>query len=140
MGRFKSPLPPFCRGCIRRRSVNFTYNGPMSEAPQSDALVAALQAIHTLLVKHNHPGQARVIEELLSMYRTNIQQFCTSVTSVDVWGGSGAVWDVDIQGADRFAFRSSVIALAHAMDEVALGTDRSRWIASIFQQWNAKEL
>ena len=93
-----------------------------------------------MLARNDHPWQATVVEDLLSCHATDFDRFSKRLWSVDVWGGAGAVWEVNIQGADRFAFRDAIIRLSRAMDECGLGFARSRDIAEIFQEWNRARL
>jgi hypothetical protein len=108
-----------------------------------------LAQIRSLLEKHGHDGQASVIAELEGARKNDPNAYRERVRSVDLWGGSGAVWDVCLACAeppspsereDERCFRSSIIALAQAMDREGLGTERSRFIADTFSHWTAKEM
>lgn len=109
-----------------------------------------LEEIRGLLRKHDFPGQAEVMDDLLRLIESNYGQFVRKIQGVDVWGGSGAVWEVgsfanrgfpaEFAIDDELQFRRAIIQLSHQMDESGIGTDRARYIASVFNDWLQKGL
>jgi hypothetical protein len=55
-----------------------------------------------------------------------------------MWGGSGAVWELNIDGIDKHKFRAAIIELATQMDAEELGTERSRFISNVFKNWEKR--
>ena len=96
-----------------------------------------LNDLARILTKHDHLGQAEVVQQLLQGLRSGDRSsFPTLLQSVDMWGGSGAVWEVGDLGDDTRAFRQAIIDLAAEMDKCGLGMERSRFVASTFAEWN----
>ena len=59
-----------------------------------------LNAIHEILLTENYKGQAEVIKSLLVLLNTKqYSLFAERLTSIDMWGGSGAVWEVGFDDA-----------------------------------------
>jgi hypothetical protein len=99
-------------------------------------MIETLREIRRLLLANGFPGQAEVVERLLHLNDENPTEFVRLLTSADMWGGSGAVWEVGDLGNDERAFRDAIISLAGQMDRADLGSERSRSTASTFRQWN----
>jgi hypothetical protein len=99
-------------------------------------MLTQLQEIHRLLVNHQHAGQAVVVGKLIELLPVDRDAFIRLLQGVDVWGGSGAVWEVGPLGADERSFRSAIISLATQMDAQGIGSERSRFIARTFENWN----
>jgi hypothetical protein len=99
-----------------------------------------LQQLHALLVASDNPGQAKVVRKLMDLHQTDTAAFNHLLHSVDMWGGSGAVWEVGPSRMDSSqvrSFRDTIIALADWMDLQGTGLERSRFIAGVFRKWNA---
>ncbi len=117
----------------------------MNARPQT--LRADLSQLAELLHKYGHDGQAAVVDEILASLETSNPDY-KRLSSIDMWGGSGAVWEVclipsamRVAGrADETNFRNAIIRIAAAMDQMKIGTDRSRFIAKTFQGWLDKGL
>ena len=72
--------------------------------------------------------------------QTDAVAFNRLLHSVDMWGGSGAVWEVGPSRMDSsqvLSFRETIIALADWMDLQGTRFDRSRFITGLFRKWNA---
>lgn len=112
-----------------------------------DALSRDLNEIAELLRKYQHPGQAKVVEEILASFKTPNPDFI-QLCGIDVWGGAGAVWEVCLSTsrkseqakADQQAFRRAFVRLADTMKVMNIGTERSRFIGATFQDWLEKGL
>ena len=95
-----------------------------------------------LLHKYGHHGQGTVVDEIFATLETPQPDY-KRLSSIDMWGGSGAVWEVcltsgrrsDEQRADEKSFRKAIVRIAAAMDQMKIGTERSRFIAKTLQGW-----
>jgi hypothetical protein len=103
-------------------------------------MLDVLTSLEELLRNHKHEGQARAIARLRSLYNRDQMEFTKFLQSVDVWGGSGAVWDCAGFGADENAFRAAIIRLADKMQAANIGTERSSYIAAVFRKWQSATL
>jgi hypothetical protein len=127
-------------------AVLFGVNGDGMTA-SIDALNRDLNVIAQLLCNYRHYGQARVVEEILGTLETASPDY-KRLCGIDMWGGSGAVWDVYLprshrseqSKADERDFRRAIIRIAETMNQLKIGTDRSRFIAATFQGWLDKGL
>jgi len=104
-----------------------------------ETLRADLSQLAELLHKYGHDGQAAVVDEILATLETSNPDY-KRLASIDMWGGSGTVWEVCLIGADETSFGNAIIRIAAAMDQMKIGTDRSRFIAKTFQGWLDKGL
>ena len=100
-------------------------------------MIATLQTIERLLRQHKHYGQANVIERLIQLHECDRLEFIELCQSINVWGGSGAVWDCNGFGAEEYVFRQSMIQLADEMHSGGFATERSNFISSVFRKWQA---
>ncbi|MBI3477021.1 MAG: hypothetical protein HY010_14915 [Acidobacteria bacterium] len=112
-----------------------------------ESLRADLSQLAELLHRYGHDGQAAVVDEILATLETPTPDY-THLASIDMWGGSGAVWEVSLipstmqaaVRADEIIFRNAIIRIAAAMDQMKIGTERTRFIAKTFQGWLDKGL
>jgi hypothetical protein len=103
-------------------------------------LLPILEQLRRLLISSDNPGQAATVERLIQLHAADAAEFDRLLHSVDLWGGSGAVWEVGPTGMNREeveSFRAGIIALAEGMDSKGVGFERSRFIADVFRKWNA---
>jgi hypothetical protein len=113
----------------------------------NDALDRDLSEIAKLLRKYQRYGHASVVDEILATLKTPGPDY-TRLCGIDMWGGAGAVWEAypsslqesDEAKADKTAFRGAFVRLADTMNQMGIGTDRSRFIRTIFQSWLDKGL
>jgi hypothetical protein len=101
-------------------------------------MVETLRAVSEILWKQDHPGQAEVVDRLIQLHENDRVEFRRLLQSIDMWGGSGAVWEVAPLGDDDRRFCQLIVRLAEEMEAARLGTDRSRDIAGIFRYWLAQ--
>jgi len=104
-----------------------------------EALNADLTRLSELLQKYGHHGQSQVVDEILASLATPHPDL-KRLAGIDMWGGSGAVWDVCLIGDDEKLFRQTVVRVASEMDRLKIGTERSRFIAKTFRDWLDKGL
>jgi hypothetical protein len=109
---------------------------------QQGTLGSDLTRLSELLHKYGHHGQGRVVDEILVSLDTPKPDY-KRLAGVEMWGGSGAVWEVcltparrskEAQADEKF-FHETIIRIAAAMDRLRIGTERSRSNAKIFKQW-----
>jgi len=86
--------------------------------------IAILSKIVLYLQHWAYYGQAEVVEKLIELLtQENLEQFSKLLNSIDMWGGSGAVWEVyidDPEGAKLF--QKEMIRLIDLMEKTkALG-------------------
>lgn len=113
----------------------------------TEVLGRDLRAIAELLRKYKHCGQADVVEEILATLETSTPDY-DRLRGIDVWGGSGAVWEVNLCPArksgeeklDHTTYLEAIVQLATAMEDAGLATARTRSIAATFQSWLDKGL
>lgn len=111
------------------------------ETMRRERLIEALETARDLLHKYDYAGQADVIERILTSLHADGSDY-QLLSGVDMWGGSGAVWDVSLcqpdapeHKMDRKKFWKAIVAIAREMDGIGVGTPRSRQIADVFQHW-----
>lgn len=64
--------------------------------------IDTLKNIEEILIKGNHFGQANVVENLMqNLIDENYQTFIKDINSVNMWGGSGAVWEVYFENENQ---------------------------------------
>jgi hypothetical protein len=101
----------------------------------SERLADSLREVDTLLCRFGHYGQAAVVEKILASFETPDPDY-ESLTGISMWGGAGAVWEVNLASrADEAAFRRAMIRIAEEMRRLGIATSRSDDIAEIFKGW-----
>ena len=100
-----------------------------------------LRELARLLQQYGHYGQMEVAEDIAKSLSTPNPDY-KRLTGVDMWGGSGAVWEVCLTlsesseaTADKKSFREIIIRIAYSMERLGIATRRSRDIAETFQMW-----
>jgi hypothetical protein len=112
-----------------------------------DMLSRKLNQIAELLHKYGHHAQGAVVDSILDSIRAPEPDY-KELAGIEMWGGAGAVWEVLLtpssnsreEQADKESFQKAIVAIADAMDQLGIGTDRSRFIAKTFQGWLDKGL
>jgi hypothetical protein len=90
-----------------------------------------------LLRNNSHDGQANVVNRLLdALTQEDKKEFIRILTSVDMWGGSGAVWEVGTFKSDRDEreFWRQLIQLTEDMKEIGIKCGRAYSTADIFRK------
>ena len=84
--------------------------------------LSILSNIKDWLESSGNKGQVEVIEFLLQyLNQSDIPQFKKLLNSVDMWGGSGAVWEVGIKDEILMRkFQSEIIKLINLMDKTKI--------------------
>jgi hypothetical protein len=120
----------------------------VKSSDQSDPYLEHLEALRYLLAKYQRGGQAIFVSNLIDMRRASDPDFLKYLASVEMWGGSGSVWEVDKfrssnrEGAyaDELRFRNAIISIANQMEKDGVGSERTRYIAETFKVWTVKGL
>src|SRR5689334_17407791 len=97
---------------------------------QRETLGRDLSQAAELLHKYGHHGQGAVLDGIIATLETDPDY--KRLASIDVWGGSGAVWEVCLtpssmggeERADEKSFRRAIVGIAAAMDQLKIGTER----------------
>ncbi len=78
--------------------------------------------IRDLLNNSGNEGQALVIENLMNLLSIEItDDFLKLINSVDMWGGSGAVWEVNIDDENKYkCFQQAIINLIDLMERTGV--------------------
>ena len=110
--------------------------GVMGEAGDG-AIVETLRELRDVLMREGHPEHAETVDQIVQLYDTGLDAFRQRLEGVDMWGGAGAVWDVNPRGPERKRFHELIICLAEEMQAKGLGTARTQSIADTFRSWLA---
>ena len=81
--------------------------------------LSILNNLHQILIASNLFGQALVIQSLIDLLlEENISQFILLINSINMWGGSGAVWEVYIENkVEAKVFEKEIINLINLMEK-----------------------
>jgi len=109
-----------------------------------------LRRLEEMLRKYSYTGQANFVEGAAHALRSGADdEFREAITGNGIWGTAGSVSDVVIAGRrdapdgireDEKQFRADIIALAEELEKESLGTPRSRFIAGVMRDWNARAI
>jgi hypothetical protein len=96
--------------------------------------------LEQLLRKHQQHTFADMAKHARETYTGRPEDFRKLMTSVDWWGGSGALWDINLGYATGDAkvgqqFQRLIIRLVEQLDAEGLATERSRSTAQVFREW-----
>ena len=93
-----------------------------------------LAEMETLLRRHDFADFADRLSVIGSTQ--NSIEFAAQVQSLDIWGGTGSIVDVTL--GDPFEerrFNELIVDLAEALDQLGIGTPRSRWVGQTIEDW-----
>ena len=95
-----------------------------------------LKNIETILRQNELLGQANFVENaILKLDSNDYEIFVTQMNSVEMWGGSGAVWEVYIENADmQRKFQTAIIDLINIMEETKILGRGIKPLRSLFQK------
>lgn len=101
---------------------------------ESPAFIAILSTLFKLLQEVGHNVQAACIERLIKLLKEeNIPSFITVINSVDMWGGSGAVWEVGIENPNQAKkFEYEIISLIDLMENSGIMGNGIKPVRKIF--------
>ncbi|NOU62379.1 hypothetical protein [Marinifilum caeruleilacunae] len=89
-----------------------------------------------ILKKSNIHEQAKFIEVLIVLLnQRKDEQFIDLINSVNMWGGSGAVWEVHIEdSADNRSFEKEIVNLIDFMEKINILGPGVKPIRKLFKQ------
>lgn len=98
------------------------------------AFIDLLPSIEAVLKSGNHLGQAKVIAKLMAnLDDNNYEAFLNELHSVNMWGGSGAVWEVGFKDeAVELKFAKEMIKLIDLMKYSGIDIYRSNSVKRLF--------
>lgn len=81
-----------------------------------------LKNIEVILRKGEFFGQANVVENLIqNLITEDYQNFIDNINSVNMWGGSGAVWEVYFENQDvQRRFNFEMLELINVMEKTKI--------------------
>ena len=78
------------------------FKKPLKENIEKDKFLPILNNLIELLYENSDNGQAECVEEIKSsLLENNIVDFKKKLISIDMWGGSGSVWEVGFIDAEE---------------------------------------
>jgi len=97
--------------------------------------LAIFEILIGLLKKSENFGQAKIIENLVILIqREDWQLFDKLINGVNMWGGSGAVWEVNIQDeAEYKKFQREIIHLINLMERTKILGNGVKRIRKLFE-------
>ena len=97
-----------------------------------------LTKLSKYLMASDHEGQALFINKLIELIdKEDLTLFVKMINTVDMWGGSGAVWEVDIRDKDLSRkFEREIINLIDLMvkTKISLSSRRLMSIKKFFEE------
>jgi hypothetical protein len=123
---------------------------------QEDELLHNVELLTAILAKYGNGAQARFVEHLANLKRRNSRDFEMRLAGVEMWGGSGAVWEVprfreewmnpevgeDVD-ADQLRFADFSKHLADYMNENRIGSDevreRAQYLGDTLLNWASED-
>ena len=99
-------------------------------------LISVLEKLNKLLEVCNFRTQADVVNCLLIFLEQNkIEAFKKRIRSVDMWGGSGAVWEILIQDEKMMEeFDAEIIKLINIMDLLGWRSFRMKRVRNLLRE------
>jgi hypothetical protein len=93
-----------------------------------------LTEMGSILSRHGHVAQAETLRQIANI--EDSFRFADEAVSMEIWGGAGSVVDSEFQDKrDNRRFNELVVELAHGLDDLGLGTPRTRWVAQTMEDW-----
>ncbi len=98
------------------------------------SILQTLEEMESLLRSHDLKEFADNIRGIAA--QDNPAVFAQEISSFAVWGGNGSIVDVTLSDPiDERRFNELIVDLAEALDQLGIGTERSRWVAQIIEDW-----
>ncbi len=95
-----------------------------------------LKNIETILRQSELSGQANFVENvILKLASNDYEIFRAQMNSVEMWGGSGAVWEVYIENNEmQRKFQMAIIELINLMEQTKILGRGIRPLRNLFQK------
>ena len=96
--------------------------------------IEVFESLIDCLRNGGHNGQANFVEKLKNLIdEGNIASFVEQITSVNMWGGAGAVWEVYFHNANEGKlFQKEMIRLIDLMVKTNISQSRVNSIRTLF--------
>ena len=106
------------------------------EITNSKLFIPVFKNLIVLLKNGNHKSQAKIIYELIELInKKKTNEFIELLNSVNMWGGSGAVWEVCFEDGDLHKkFQIEIIKLINLMEEFQTPSGRLKRIRNLFKK------
>jgi len=106
---------------------------------EQDKFLPVLDRLIILLRSNSFDGQGELVEKIKDdLLNSDIESFKTKLNSVDMWGGSGAVWEVGGFKTinDEKEFQLEIIKLAELMRKSGIKCSKAQSIKRLFIRMN----
>ena len=102
----------------------------------NEGFLSILTKLLQILSKADLNAQAKVVKVLANLLtRGKYKEFVKLLNGIDMWGGSGAVWEVHIEDSrDAEEFEMEMIKLINLMDETNVLGKGIRPIRKLFKK------
>jgi len=109
---------------------------------EKDSIEATLKTIIKLLSEYSYPCQADYMEKVLkTVVNNNKPEFESISNTKDIWGGSGAVWEVYIKDRDKeVEFQRAMIKFIGLLNDNGIRNYGIRSIKVLFEKEVKKKL
>lgn len=107
------------------------------EKAEYSSIIKVLTSIRELLESARHEGQAEYVTELIALAERDQDAFRAGLITIDMWGGSGAVWDVLPFPSldDQKRFYRLLVRLVQEMVINEIHDNRAEQIAAVLRNW-----
>lgn len=101
-----------------------------------EKFIQSLTVISRLLYDNENIGQANFLLHLIELIKhRDFSSFIKEINSVDMWGGSGAVWEVYIENRDtEREFQRNLLELISLMEETQIIDVGIKPLKKLFQR------
>jgi hypothetical protein len=108
-----------------------------TEITQKDEWNTTLEKMLVILRDNSHSSQADWVRKIHgSLYRNDITDFIKKLNSVDMWGGSGAVWEVGRFNTldEEKDFGRQIVRLEELMKTNRISHGKAKSVARYFRK------
>lgn len=93
------------------------FKKPIKENINLTEFEPILSNLINILHKNSDIGQAEFVEEIkYSLLKNEIENFKKKLISIDMWGGSGAVWEVGFTNENKELERIFILEIIKLLD------------------------
>jgi hypothetical protein len=98
------------------------------------SILNTLGEMERMLRSHGFPELGGRVARLAAEEDATV--FAAQICSMEVWGGAGSIVDVTLNDLnDDRRFNELIVDLAEALDQLGLGTPRTRWVGQTIEDW-----
>jgi hypothetical protein len=104
---------------------------------EKEQLIATMTRLVEILHENRHSAQAdAVIKPLEYLIANDADNFVKSFLAVDIWGGSGSVWEVGGFSSRQveIEFQTKIIQLVELMKECGIKSKKAESVAGFFKK------